>query len=283
MSDTPSSPLLGSSRRPTSAHSFKSNESHESQPLLSHADRAPRYDGEVDANERVPSPAATSLRSLQSQRPESTKSTKGGRRWPTIVAVSILGLVVLAILLGAFFAPVIVEEYAKESLVIEPMNLSIHSFTPTGVRARVQANFKLDASRVKNNAVRRIGRIGTWIAKEVESEEAQVEVYLPEYGNVLIGTAVVPGIVVSIRNGRTTQIDFLTDLEPGDVNGVLRIANDWLDGRLGQIRVLGKTDIALKSGLISLGSQKVSESLVFEGQSLYKSFASFQFGQRILA
>ncbi|RDW60788.1 hypothetical protein BP6252_12171 [Coleophoma cylindrospora] len=268
MSDNQSSPLLGSSQRPTSAHSHHTNESHESQPLLSRTDGTPRYDGEVDANERIPSPAATSLRSLQSHGPGSIKSTKGGRRWPTMIAVGTLGLVVVGILIGAFCAPAIVEEYAKESLVIEPTNLSIHSFTTTGVRARVQANFKLDASRVKSGTIRKLGRLGTWVAKEVESKEALVEVYLPEYGNVLIGTAVVPGIVVNIRDGRTTQIDFLTDLAPGDMDGVLRIANDWLEGRLDQIRILGKTDVVLKSGLIPLGSQKISESLVFEGNDI---------------
>jgi hypothetical protein len=92
----------------------------------------------------------------------------------------------------------------------------------------------------------------------------------------------VPKLVVNIRNGHTTAIDFLTDLEPGDVEGIRRVANDWLEGRLDQIRLLGKADVGLKSGLISLGSQTISESLVFEGQSLYRSFASVMFGEKSL-
>jgi len=39
----------------------------------------------------------------------------------------------------------------------------------------------------------------------------------------------------------------------------------------------------LKSGLISLGTQSISESLVFEGQSLYRSFSSLYFGEKTLA
>jgi len=282
MSDNPSSPLLGSGDRPTSKHSHH-NDDHENTPLLSRSDSTPRYDGaEDDEQERVPSPAATSLRSLQNGH-GSAKTTKRGRRWPTIIAIGFLGLVAIVILAGAFFAPAVVEEYAKEALVIEPTNLSIESFTTTGVKARVQANFRMDASRVKNKDVRNIGRFGTWLAREVEAQESKVEVYLPELGNILVGTAAVPRVVVDIRNGHTTGIDFLTDLEPGDIEGIRQVANDWLEGRLHKVRILGKTNVGLKSGLISLGTQSISESLEFEGHSLYRSFASFYLGEKSLA
>jgi hypothetical protein len=283
MSDNPSSPLLGSStERSTSKHSHHSDESHEDTPLLSRSDDTPRYDGEEDEeHHRIPSPAATSLRSLQNGL-GSSQPTKGGRRWPTVIAVGLLGTVIVAIILGAFFAPAAVEEYAKEALVIEPTNLSIDSFTETGVLARVQANFRMDASRVKNEHVRNIGRFGTWIAKKVESKESKVEVYLPEYGNILVGTAAVPRVVVDIQNGHITPIDFFAELTPGDMDGIRQVANDWLEGRLGTIRILGKADIALKSGLIPLGVQTISESLVFEGQSLYRSFASLYLGEKSL-
>jgi hypothetical protein len=194
-----------------------------------------------------------------------------------------LGVVVLTIITGAFFAPAVVEEYAKQSLVIEPTSLSIDGFTPTGVTARIQAVFRMDASRVKNKHVRNIGRFSTWVAREVETKPSTVEVYLPEYGNILIGTAAVPRIAVDIRNGHGTAIDFLTDLELGDREGIRRVANDWLDGRLDKVRVLGKASISLKSGLIPLGTQTIAESLVFEGQSLYYSFASLYFGEKSIA
>jgi hypothetical protein len=179
-----------------------------------------------------------------------------------------LGVLVVGIIIGAFFAPAVVEEYTKAALVIEPTNLSIAGFTSTGVRARVQANFRMDASRVKNEHVRNLGRFGTWVAQQVESEESKVEVYLPEYGNILVGTALVPKVVVDIRNGHTTAIDFFTDLEPGDLEGIRDVANKWLDGHLDKIEILGKADVGLKSGLFSLGSQAISESLVFEGNDL---------------
>jgi hypothetical protein len=284
MADNASSPLLGTpsaSDRPTSTRSHQSDESHENTPLLSRSDDTPRYDGEDDhEGERLPSPAATSLRSLQNGG-GSTKSTKGGRRWPTIVAISILGVAMISIITGAFFAPAVVEEYAKESLVIEPTNLSIHNITSTGVVARVQANFRMDASRVKNKHVRNIGRFGTWIAREVETKESTVNVYIKSL-DLHIGTAIIPRIVVDIRNGHTTALNFLTDLQPGDVEGLRQVANDWLEGRLHEITLRGEGDIGLKSGLFSLGTQSISEELHFEGQSLYNAFASFYFGEKTL-
>jgi len=282
-------PQDSTSNRPTTGQSNHSSESRERTPLLSRAGTASEYGGvdveeEEDQDENdllIPSPATASLRSLQSAR-GSTNSQKTRRRWPTIVAVTILGVGVIAIILGAFFAPAIVEEYAKESIVIEPKSLSINEITPTGVSARVQAIFRLDASKVKNKHVRNVGRFGTWLARKVETEKSTVEVYLPEYGNILIGTAAVPPITVDIRNGHTTTVDFLADLKPGDMDGIRRMANDWLDGRLHKVRVLGKANVSLKSGLIHLGTQTIAESLVFEGQSLYNSFASFYFGEKSL-
>jgi len=266
MSDNPSSPLLrpSSSSRPTSK---QSGEPLENTPLLSRIDSAPRYDGESNhETSRRPSPATRSLRTIQNG--GSIRSTKGDRRWPTVVAIITLALVAVVIILGAFFAPAVVQEYAKEALVIEPTNLSIDSFTASGVRARVQANFRMDASRVGSKNVRNIGRFGTWVARKVESESSKVEVYLPEYGNILVGTAAVPPVVVDIRNGHITAIDFLTDLEPGNIEGIRQVANDWLEGRLGQIRLLGKANVGLKSGIFPLGTQSITESLVFEGNDL---------------
>lgn len=279
MSENPTSPLLeaaeaSNSERPSSnktnastrsKRSHQSSHSSESTPLLSRVDDRRDY-GEASANGAATSPAATSLRSLQSGSPGSARK---GRRWPTIVALAVLIVVVAGILSLGFAAPAVVEKYAKEAMVFEPINLSIDSFTSTGVRARIQGNFMLDAAKVHQKPVRDLGRAGTWIAKAVESKESQVKVYLPEYGNVLLGTATVPSMVVDIRNGHTTHIDFVSDLEPGDIDGIRRIANDWLDGRLGQLRVQGKADVHLKSGLFSLGTQRISESLVFEGRSLY--------------
>jgi hypothetical protein len=279
-SNAEAAPLLGGSERPASRHS---NDSHENTPLLSRND-TPRYDAAEDEEDRqrIPSPAATSLQSIQDGQASATKTTKDTRRWPTYIAMSILAFLAIGIITGAFFVPAAVEEYAKQSLIIEPTNLSVHNFTATGVTARVQANFKMDASRVQNDAVRKFGRFSTWIARELESMPSTVEVYLPEFGNVLLGTAALPRIAVDLRDGHNTALDFLAVLEPGKAEDIRRIANDWLEGRLDKVRIMGKASVDLKSGIFPLGTQTIAESMIFEGQSLYRSFASLYFGKKSL-
>lgn len=242
-----------------------SNASHERTPLLSRngEDDVPSY---TDRNvSGATSPAARSLQSLQDSPDGKGKS---GHRWATIIALSTLCALVIAILGLGFAAPAVVEEYAKEAVVFEPTKLSIDSFTTTGVRARVQGTFTLDASRVQKKAVRDLGKAGTFIAREVETGESEVKVYLPEYDNLLLGTAKVPAIKVNIRNGHTNYIDFASDLEPGRFEGIRKIANDWLDGRLGRLEVKGIATVDVKSGIFKLGSQTISQSMVFEGQLL---------------
>ena len=176
-----------------------------------------------------------------------------------------LSLVLVTILALGFAAPAVVEEYAKEAMVFEPTDLSIDSLTSDGVRARVQGDFSLDALRVHKKPTRDLGRLGTWIARKVESRPSKVEVFLPEYDDLLLGTALVPSIVVDIRNGHTTHVDFITDLKAGSLDGIRRIANDWIDGRLTQLIVTGEAKVGLKSGLFSLGTQDIRQSLVFKG------------------
>lgn len=273
MSDNPASPLLRSSggsngQRPTSKRSIRSTRSKasstETTPLLS---RDEDHDPEDEhTNDDPSSLAASSLRSLSGT--HSSKSHKG-RRWPSIVALVALTVLVIFIMLAAFFAPAIVEEYASQALVLKPTSISIDSFTTTGVRANINAEFVLDASRVKTDAVRNIGRAGTWLARGIQSEQTTVKVYLPELGNILIGTAEVPGIPVDLRDGHVTFISIMTDLAPGELDDIRRLANDWLEGRIGQLRLQAKADVSLKSGIFPLGTHSVSEYLVFEGQSLY--------------
>ena len=279
MSDNPASPLLGEgggeqsrperppsrrSRASTgSKRSKQSKNSQESTPLLSE-DANHRNYGNAPARDESPSAlAASSLRSLQSEAPSKGKSS---RRWPTIIALVILGLVIILILCLGFAAPEIVEEYAREALVFEPTDLSIDEFTSTGVRARIRGDFTMDGARVQKKPVRDLGRAGTWIAKAVESKQSKLKVFLPEYGNLLLGTAEVPPIVVSIRDGHTTHLDFPSDLAAGDLDGIRRMANDWLEGRIGDLNVRGVAEVPLKSGIFGLGTQSIAQTIAIKGE-----------------
>ncbi|KAI4202225.1 MAG: hypothetical protein LQ350_002740 [Teloschistes chrysophthalmus] len=298
MSDDPGAPLLGNSgadknerQRPDSQRSThsagsdrskrsvrSSAHSEESTPLLSRNVNHGNYGDAPDQQT-----ATSSLRSLQEG---GSKKEKNPKRWPTIIALTVLTLVVLAILGLGFAAPEVAEQYAKEAMVFEPAALSIDSFTASGVRARVQGDFTMDASKVPKKPVRDLGRFGTWVARAVESKPTRVEVYLPEYGNILLGTAEIPSIVVDIRNGHTTHLDFVSDLTAGDLAGVRRVANDWLEGRLSQLAVRANANVPIKSGIFGFGTQRLSESVVFKANEIpvipqYK-IGRLQFSEAVL-
>jgi hypothetical protein len=186
---------------------------------------------------------------------------KASWRWPSLVALVLLIIGGILIIVLAFVAPNIVKEYAEQAIVVEPQSLSIDSFTASGVRTRIQASVRLDSSRVAQDPVRNLGRFFTYIAAEVETGESDVEVSLPEYGNVVLGTAQVPPIKMSIRDGQWKFVDILVDVKPGQVDGLRSIAKDWIDGRLGRLRVLAKAQVPLKSGLISIGRQDIRQEL----------------------
>jgi hypothetical protein len=173
---------------------------------------------------------------------------------------------VVGILILAFFVPEVVKQYVKEAAIFRPTNLSVVSVTSEGVRARVQGDIVLDADRVKSESARNIGRFVTWIGKEVETGQSEVIVRLPEYGNALVGSASLPSIKVSIRNGHVNHLDFEADLIAGDVEGLRSVAVDWLEGRLDRLLLHGSVILHLKSGLLSLGEQTLDDSVVFEGR-----------------
>ncbi|KAL8711578.1 MAG: hypothetical protein Q9220_003988 [cf. Caloplaca sp. 1 TL-2023] len=284
MSDDQGAPLLGdrdvqhkksspspsqrsklSTKSQDSRRSLRSSlQSEESRPLLSRDANLPNY-GDAPADDNAQTTAASSLRSLQEG---GSKKDTNSRRWPTIIALTILTVVLLVILGLGFAAPEVAEQYVREAMVFEPTSFSIDSFTSSGVRARIQGDFTMDASRVHKKPVRDLGRAGTWIAKAAESKSTRVDVFLPEYGDILLGSAAVPPIILDIRNGHTTHVDFVSDLTAGDLAGIRRIAESWLDGRLDRLRVRGDADISVKSGLFSFGTQTISESIVFKSNEI---------------
>lgn len=249
-----------SARSSRSARSQHSSRTTEQTPLLAQDDRSDH--GHPDEEEQTPA-ARSLLRSLSGSS-GSDKVPLWKKRWPSILALLILCIVVVCIMLG-FLATEGIEEYAMQAAEFKPTKLSLDGLTDHGAKVHVEGDFRMDASKVQKKSVRNLGRFGTWIAKEVESGPTDVDVYLPEYGNVLIGTAKVPGVKVNVRNGHTTHVSFIATLQPGSPDGIRNVAHDWIDGRLGQIKLKGKASVPLKFGLINIGKQIVEQSMVFHG------------------
>ncbi|KAK7555783.1 hypothetical protein IWX49DRAFT_82789 [Phyllosticta citricarpa] len=274
MSDTPWGSTATPNSRPASTMSAKSkhstrkpppdDEDTEQTPLLARDERTDEEDDDDDTIQRpTRSQAAWSLLGCLRRDTEERKT-----RWPSLVALLILCLLVILIMVVGFFAPATVEQYAKEAVVFEPTGLSFQSLTPEGVSVRVQGDFKMDASRVDTKSVRDFGRFGTWLARSVQSGETKVQVVLPDYSSDVVGSAIIPPLRVDIRNGHTTHVDFVADLKPGSFDSVRDMANDWMHGRLSKLKVEGKAQVPLKSGIFPLGTTSIQELFVFGGNAI---------------
>ncbi|KAI9657500.1 MAG: regulator of (H+)-ATPase in vacuolar membrane [Trizodia sp. TS-e1964] len=243
--------------------SSKSSRSTESTPLLS------QDGGSRDYGNGAPPEDPETAPLLEHQSTPSSKGKK--RRWWSLVALALLVKLTIVIGLAVFAIPATMEEYASQASKFEPTDLSVDSITETGVRARVQGNFRLDSSRVQKKAVRLVGRLGTYIAREVESRAFSVTVHARGYRSpdvdVFLGTAEIPRIFINIRDGQTTHLDFLTDVTPGDFHHIRDIANDWVRGKIDQLRLSGSASLSLKSGIFSLGTQSFSEEYIFKGHT----------------
>lgn len=257
-----SSPGWGSSTLPSSSrpgaikHSGAqpSKGTDENTPLLA------RSHTDINEEEQRPHTATSNLRSALT-----LPKINPRRRWPSLVALLILCIIVILIMIVGFVFPGAMHDYAMQAVVFEPNSLSVESFTQSGVNVRVEGLFHMDASQVEDKNVRNIGRFGTWIAGKVETLPMEVEVYLPEYGDLPLGTADVPRLDLDIRNGHMNKISVVAYVEPGDFSGLPKIARDWMEGRLGQLRVLGKAQVVIKSGFIKLPQQTIVQEVVFTG------------------
>jgi hypothetical protein len=258
---TPRPASQKSTRSSRTARSEQSHHSTEQTPLLAREDRS---DDERDDEEEARTPATTSLLRTLGISSDSGKAPFWKKRWPSILALALLCIAVVFIMLG-FFATESIEEYAMQAADFKPTKLSLDGLADQGANVLIEGDFTMNAAKVKKQSVRNMGRFGTWIAREAETGPFDANVYLPEYGDVLVGTARVPSIKVNIRNGHTTHISFVTSVKPGSPDGIREVANDWIEGRLGQIRLRGKAEVPLKSGLINIGKQFVEQSMVFKG------------------
>ncbi|KAF7114325.1 hypothetical protein CNMCM5793_008277 [Aspergillus hiratsukae] len=269
MADEESRPLLNEgTNRPRSTDGSSSHAdrpirafelSSESTPLLVRRD-----DGDIVAYGTAPRRASASSSASETSRLHKYSKRWNGRiKWQFLCALVTM-IPVVSILVFVYVAPAVVKEYAKEAAIFKPTDISINSTTADGVRTRIQGKFVLDADRVQKQGVRTLGRLVTWISREVETGQSEVQVYLPDYGNILVGTASLPSIKVNVQNGHTNNVDFLADLTAGDLQGIRAVADDWIEGRLGQLRLNGKAIVHLKSGLLSLGEKIVTHSVTFE-------------------
>lgn len=222
----------------------------ESTPLLSHSSHS----------RRTP-PGTKRASSIINDHDAAHAKSATSRRWASFVALGVLCLLAALVILFGFLVPDVMKRYAIEAAIVDVKSVT-PEFTDIGARARIQGTFSLQAHKVNNGFVRTIGRFGTWIARKAETGEAQVDVTLPEYRNVLLGSAIVPPIIVSIVNGRQTDLDIVADLiPPRSIDGVRDVIDEWLNKSLDHLHVLGSAQTKLRSGIISLPSMVIDHAI----------------------
>ena len=236
-------------------------------PLLpsSAAHTAPEATSDVTANGAFHTPLddAASGKSIESPEP------RRKQRWATLIALILLCLIGIAVIVMGFFTGAAAEKYARGAVTVSVSSLSIESFTPRGVQARVKAKVHVDASRVENGFVRNLGRLGTAIAQKVSTEEGELHVFLLDYDNALLGNASIPPMVIDIRNGHSSFYDFISIVEPASLDTAQKVIEDYLDGKLKSLEVMGSTRLGMRSGILPLGNQLLTDTMKFERKSDY--------------
>jgi hypothetical protein len=187
------------------------------------------------------------------------------RRWPILLALAILCILVVLIMLFGFFVPDAMKQYAIEAADVHIQSV-VPELTDSGAHARIRAKFAMRSSKVRSRNIRNLGVFGTWLAQEVESSESRVVVTLPDYGDAVLGTAVVPSLKVSVVNGQTTDLDFTTTLvPPSSVDPLKGMFDDWINGKLEFVKVAGAVKIGLRSGIIWLPSSDILHTFTISG------------------
>jgi hypothetical protein len=266
----------------TTLHSHESG-AREDTPLLSqeHGYHSDGYDSQDDREDDSHSPATSSLlQSLNRKTRSRSWSTFFSRntnrksqssslctaRWPTLLSLFILILALASILVLGFIIPGAVETYTREAADFNPTYVAIDEITDDGVRLHIKADISLKSEKVERSGIRRLGRTITWMARTVKTSPTHVEAYLPDYNNMLAGTATLPQLSLDIRDAHVNHIDIVTEIKPGSLNGLRDLGKEWLDGRLSDLRLLAKATVSVQSGLIRLPKQKLEQILNLGGR-----------------
>ncbi|KAF3936429.1 hypothetical protein ABW19_dt0204158 [Dactylella cylindrospora] len=200
---------------------------------------------------------------------DAESSRTPGKRARGIPLVQIISLVLLCsltimILLFGFMAPEAAQEYAKKATDIKLNSLSVDSFTPKGIRVRLQAQIRIDSTKSGNGLLQAFGVLAGSVARKVKVGSSEVTLYVPDYPDGLLGTATYPDVVIDLRDGHTTDIDILVDVVPGNLQGIKPVVDDYLAGKIHSLRIEGESDIPLQTGILPLGTHKIVQDIILK-------------------
>lgn len=207
----------------------------------------------------------TPLDDAASGKPVGSDYSRKKRPWSTIILLILSCLACVGILLIGFLAPATAQRYAKDAATVNFSSISVESFTSRGLQARVKAGIHVDASKVQNGFIRKFGRLATAVVGELSTEEGELHVFLPDYHKAWLGNASIPSMVIDVRNGHSNSYDFVSDVRLVSLEGAQKLAEDYINGKLHSLRLMGTTRLDIKFGIIPLGNRFFSQLVKIEG------------------
>ncbi|ODQ52900.1 hypothetical protein SAICODRAFT_71330 [Saitoella complicata NRRL Y-17804] len=186
--------------------------------------------------------------------------------WVAIIAAVLFLLGIIAAIITLLIKlPPVADRYAHEAMTYSFYNASVLNFTDEGIWMQARGSVGLDASRVDDKFIRRVGRWGTGIVRKVHLSEFSMEVTLPDYDGFSLGIADVPAMTVDIRDGHENDIDVITLVKPADnLDKLMPLLHDYMDGKLSRITVKADSSAKAKAGWFPIGTRKVSERMTFD-------------------
>lgn len=216
-------------------------------------------------------PSETSPLLPQTDGPSSQETTSPSSlppsKWKSWKLIALLALVATfaSIMVLGFMVPGAAQRYAEEAPDVTLEGVSVESYTKEGVNVRILGSVHFDATRVKNFDGRNVGRFAGRLLKTVKTGASDIEVFLPGYGETMVGKITVPSMAVDIRNGHTTRLNFTALVQPVSTKIVSMVLSDALMNRLKVIKATAIAKVHVKAGWFSLGKQKIVHTIVLDG------------------
>lgn len=188
-------------------------------------------------------------------------------KWTSWKLLALLALIAsfTSILVLGFLVPTAAQRYAEEAPDVALEGISVESYTKEGVNVRVLGSVHFDAARVKNFDGRNVGRFAGRLLKTVRTGPSDIELFLPGYGEAVVGRVSIPPMAVDIRNGHTTALNFTALVQPVSTKIVSMVLSDALMNRLKVIKATAISKVHVKAGWLPLGNQKIVKMVILDG------------------
>ena len=186
-------------------------------------------------------------------------------RWPSIIALTALCVVIILIIVFAFITPSVVREYARQAAEIETPRFALEDVSKDSVKIRVKVNGRLNAEKVKHGFTRNLGKFATAIGRRVSAGSTTVSILNDSRDTLALVS--LPSQTLDIRNGHWNHLDIPSQIKPDDLKAIKKLAKKALHGDLKELALIGSANVPLKVHGIALGTHAIQEKITFEGMS----------------